>query len=415
MTEQFVSHSINYEDVLLRRIFRDQPTGFYIDVGAAHPIDDSDTYMLHRRGWSGINIEPNPDFFRALEQERPADRNLNLALSDRDGSIVWHRVGNTGLSTCDSAQAERAGRQGYVITRHTVRTTTLACILADACPASIDLLKVDVEGLELQVLSGNNWDRWRPSLIVVEATLPESPKRRAEEVAPYLEQRGYRRMHFDGLNDWFAEASFVPPPDAFLPPNVFDGFVSRAQAEFEAHTAALEAHTADLTKQAQSSTAYALSLKAYAADLEEELERLRSALANATEDARRSRTEAAATYERHVQLAANYEKALFASECLRRETAQLRNELENETARLRNELEDETARLRNELENQTQLRNERENETARLRNELENNAARLQDELEVATRRRIEIEGSTSWRVTRPMRELVDLLRRREH
>ena len=407
MTEQFVSHSINYEDVLLRRIFRDQPTGFYIDVGAAHPIDDSDTYMLHRRGWSGINIEPNPDFFRALEQERPADRNLNLALSDRDGSIVWHRVGNTGLSTCDSAQAERAGRHGHVITRHTVRTTTLACILADACPASIDLLKVDVEGLELQVLSGNNWDRWRPSLIVVEATLPESPERRTEEVGPYLQQRGYRRMHFDGLNDWFAEASFVPPPNAFLPPNVFDGFVSRAQAE-------LATHTADLTKQAQSSTAYALSLKAYAADLEEELERLRSALANATEDTRRSRAEAAAAYERHVQLAASYEKALFASECLRRETAQLRNELENHT-QLRNELENNAARFRNELENHTQLRNELENQTAQFRNELENNAARLQNELEAATRRRIAIEDSTSWRLTRPIRELVDLLRRREH
>ncbi|HLB99326.1 MAG TPA: FkbM family methyltransferase, partial [Acetobacteraceae bacterium] len=66
----FVSYSANYEDVILNRVFGSRNSGFYIDVGAAHPLYENDTRALYDRGWRGINIEPNATFYRELVAER---------------------------------------------------------------------------------------------------------------------------------------------------------------------------------------------------------------------------------------------------------------------------------------------------------------------------------------------------------
>ena len=57
--------------------------------------------------------------------------------------------------------------------------STLARVLEEARALEIDVLKVDVEGLEEQVLAGNDWERFRPRVVLVEATFPESPERRS--------------------------------------------------------------------------------------------------------------------------------------------------------------------------------------------------------------------------------------------
>ena len=300
MQPPFISHSINYEDVLLRRFFRDRPVGFYVDVGAAHPIDDSDTYALHRSGWSGINIEPNPTFFRALQAERPDDCNLDVALSDTEGALDWFQVGETGLSTCDAAEADRAAAKGYAITRHGVTAMTLAGVLARERPARIDLLKVDVEGFEDRVLAGNDWELWRPSLIVVEATFPESSERRPDTLTAYLEPRGYRRAHFDGLNDWFVETSAVIAADVFLPPNVFDNFVRRAEASATQDAAQLRTGTQRAEAYAESLRSGLEAARSHNAALDGELAAVRAALADATGYAR-SVEERAAALDKQLQ------------------------------------------------------------------------------------------------------------------
>src|SRR4051812_21085326 len=86
----FVSYSANCEDVILRRIFGNEPNGFYIDVGAAHPTFENDTKLLYDSGWHGINIEPNKEFFDVLARERTRDVNLNMVLSDTIGAIDFY-------------------------------------------------------------------------------------------------------------------------------------------------------------------------------------------------------------------------------------------------------------------------------------------------------------------------------------
>ena len=227
-SERFVSYSLNFEDVMLRRLFTGYGPGFYIDVGAGHPQFENDTYALHEAGWRGINVEPNETFFRALEEMRPGDRNLCLALSDKaEGELFYHEIAGTGLSTCDPEQARIHARRGHPVSLRRVPVSTLARVLEEARALEIDVLKVDVEGLEEQVLAGNDWEQFRPRVVLVEATFPESPERRSTGVRAFLETRGYRHAYFDGLNDFFLEQDFHALNAFALPPNVFDGFVLR--------------------------------------------------------------------------------------------------------------------------------------------------------------------------------------------
>src|SRR4051812_44497014 len=70
------------EDLVLRRFFEGQKKGFYVDVGAHHPHQYSNTFWFYRRGWRGINIDAMPGCMEGFEQHRPGDVNLELAVSD---------------------------------------------------------------------------------------------------------------------------------------------------------------------------------------------------------------------------------------------------------------------------------------------------------------------------------------------
>ncbi|SDR25175.1 methyltransferase, FkbM family [Rhizobiales bacterium GAS191] len=236
---EFVSYSANAEDVLLRRLFPGTEPGFYVDVGAAHPIWESDTKALRDRGWRGINIEPQEEFLAELRRERPDDVNLGVALSDAPGELTFFEVEGTGLSTLDKHNAARAEAAGHRVKPRTVSVLTLAQVLAENnAPPTFGFLKIDVEGLEQAVLAGNDWLRFRPHVVMIEATVPETPIRRQDGCRALLTDVGWRHAWFDGLNDWYLAPEFEPPNGAFdAPPNVFDRYVARRTIEAEAQLA----------------------------------------------------------------------------------------------------------------------------------------------------------------------------------
>lgn len=251
--ERFTSYSLNFEDVILHRLFAHRAPGFYVDVGAGHPRFENDTYALYEAGWSGINVEPNPEFFRRLEQERPRDRNLCLALSDRaEESLTYYEVPGTGLSTCDPVMAQAHEARGHEVQVRSVPVSTLAEVLEEAGIVSVDVLKVDVEGFEERVLAGNDWDRISPAVILVEATYPERPERRPTGIGQFLQSRGYRHAYFDGLNDFYLRDDFDEGTAFKLPPNVFDGFVLREVMDLRQTVKAVEAEFRSAERYAKS-------------------------------------------------------------------------------------------------------------------------------------------------------------------
>ena len=155
----FISYAQNFEDVMLWRALKHIENGFYIDVGAWWPETDSVTKAFYNHGWSGINIEPDFTAYSRLICERPRDINLRIALSDYNGEADIHIIKGTGLSTLRNDIAENHLDAGYVETKIRTEVRTLKDIWKDYVPPNKDVcfLKVDTEGLEKEVLMGNDW------------------------------------------------------------------------------------------------------------------------------------------------------------------------------------------------------------------------------------------------------------------
>jgi FkbM family methyltransferase len=176
-------------------------TGFYIDVGAWEPETHSVTKWFYDRGWHGINVEPVPYYHRLLELARPRDINLCTAVADHTGFATMTVMPGTGLSTLAEENAER---DDYARESLLVPVTTLAEICRKHIPAAatVDFLKIDVEGWEDKVIAGADWRRYRPTIVVIEAVDPRG-NASWDRWEPALLAREYTFVDFDGLNRWY--------------------------------------------------------------------------------------------------------------------------------------------------------------------------------------------------------------------
>jgi FkbM family methyltransferase len=241
----FISYAQNLEDVMLWRALKHIEKGFYIDVGAWSPDLDSVTRAFYERGWRGINVEPNSKFHAQLQAHRTRDINLRIAIGDKQGTFVMNFLSNPGLSTLDESIAQRHAHTGLTIDKQNVSVTTLATLCKQHVPEGqeIHILKVDVEGLEGAVLRGNDWSKYRPWIVVVEATMPMSQQESHDAWEPILLAANYRFVYADGLNRFYLANEHAELHAAFkYPPNVFDEFKLGAlcQAESRAQQALLE-------------------------------------------------------------------------------------------------------------------------------------------------------------------------------
>ena len=92
------SYSQEGEDLLLRRIFEHQKIGFYVDVGAHHPFRFSNTYLLYKRGWRGINIDAMPGSMRLFRKFRPRDTNIECGVGLGGGHLMYHMFNEPALN-----------------------------------------------------------------------------------------------------------------------------------------------------------------------------------------------------------------------------------------------------------------------------------------------------------------------------
>ncbi len=211
---------------MLWRAFKGVKAGFYIDVGGFDPVVDSVTHAFYERGWSGLNIEPVPALAKKFGESRPRDINLILAVSDRNGMTKMFEIAETGLSTLDADAARLHSNAGRSVIEHDMETTTLAEICSKHVTGDIHFLKVDVEGAEAEVLRGMDFQRWRPRIVMVEATKPGTSEPSHESWEPQLLAQRYEFLWFDGLNRFYAsqEKAGELRQHFKCPPNPFDEF-----------------------------------------------------------------------------------------------------------------------------------------------------------------------------------------------
>lgn len=221
----FVSYAQNYEDVILWRALREVENGFYVDVGAADPVEHSVTRAFCDRGWSGINIEPTEGYYARLVADRPRDLNLRVLAGAQSGLGTIHVIPGTGLSTMDANLAARQDGRGWASTPETLPMVSLDSILRSHGDKPIHFLKIDVEGAERAVLEGIDLLEIRPWIVLVEATEPLTQIRTDHLWADLLLDRGYAFAVFDGLNCFYVADEHAELREIVaLPPNEFDNF-----------------------------------------------------------------------------------------------------------------------------------------------------------------------------------------------
>ena len=204
--DPFVSYAQNGEDVVLWRVLGHVRNGRYVDVGGYDPDEDSVTKAFYDRGWRGIDVEPVPEFAEKFRRKRPGNEVVEAVITREGGTAVLHQVVGTGLSTLDDVAASEHGNTGYERRDITVSARTLDDVLTTSsllAEGEIHFLKVDVEGAEDAVLDSVDLSVWRPWVIVVEATEPNSTSPSHQRWEPVLLSAGYSFCLFDGLSRFY--------------------------------------------------------------------------------------------------------------------------------------------------------------------------------------------------------------------
>jgi FkbM family methyltransferase len=189
------SFSQDAEDLILDRILHLPGPGFYVDVGAYHPVNISNTWHFYQlRGWRGICIEPNPDMVTLLKQRRPRDIVIQAAIGNQCGMVDYEMFDEPNYNRIANPRSVPEYLQRLLSGKKTVQIPikTLAEVLRQHVPAltHIDLLSIDCEEHDFQVLQSNDWNRYRPTAICVESHTASEQK----EIGEYLRALKYESV-----------------------------------------------------------------------------------------------------------------------------------------------------------------------------------------------------------------------------
>jgi FkbM family methyltransferase len=239
LDEPFVSYAQNAEDVVLWRALRGVTPGRYVEVGANDPSEFSISRAFYDRGWTGIAIEPVAEFATAFRSQRPDDVVVRAAVTDTDvDTVTLHVIEGTGLSTLDDDIAEGHRSGGWEPRDHVVPARRLDDILAEHLQPgdAIHFMVVDTEGSERAVLSSADLRRWRPWVLVVEATAPRTSQPTHGAWENLVLDAGYEFCMFDGLSRFYVAKEHADQLREALsaPANPLDEFIaSRWQQQGE--------------------------------------------------------------------------------------------------------------------------------------------------------------------------------------
>ena len=159
------------EDLILKRLLGNKGGGFYVDIGAHHPIRFSNTYFFYRQGWRGINVDAMPGSMIEFNRLRSRDINIECGVGAASNVLTYYRFNEPALNTFNLAEAQHKNNGAYrLLDSIPVRVKRLDTLLDCHLPVDqeIDFFSIDVEGNDHEVLRSNNWERYRPRFIIIE-------------------------------------------------------------------------------------------------------------------------------------------------------------------------------------------------------------------------------------------------------
>jgi FkbM family methyltransferase len=162
-------HSENVEEWFIRDFFRDARGGVFVDIGANHYSEKSNTYFLETAlGWSGIAVDAQPEFAEGYRLNRPRTKFFAFFVSDVSGAKEQFYVpGNNNLVASSDPQFVRERARG--VEARSVGTISLSDLLDGEHIQKVDFLTMDIELSEPKALAGFDISRFQPKLVCIEA------------------------------------------------------------------------------------------------------------------------------------------------------------------------------------------------------------------------------------------------------
>ena len=203
------TYSMFGEDLIVKDFFKKKKKGFYVDVGCYHPLEGSNTYLLYKKGWNGINLDISTLSIELFNVARKEDLNVNVAVSNQSKKVkIYFRKKINMLNTINKKFAKSIFKKGFQT--KSINSNTLNSILKNSKFKNkrIDFLNLDIEGNELNALKSIDFKKYQPKLICVEIhNFGMIHKNYADyykknPVYKFLNNRGYKIL-------WKNEFSFI--------------------------------------------------------------------------------------------------------------------------------------------------------------------------------------------------------------
>ena len=195
------------EDLFIVKYFKNLNKGFYVDIGAYHPFFLSNTQLLFKKNWEGINIDINPTSIEIFNDARPNDYNVNTAVSNRNKKYINYYTKN--IINLLSTTIIDSAKMSFLNNSFNIRKTK-CCGLNNIISKTkfknrrIDFLNIDTEKSEVDVLKSLNFSKYKPKLICVEIHLKDKNHLplplKTHLTYLYLKRKKYKMVWNKGYN-----------------------------------------------------------------------------------------------------------------------------------------------------------------------------------------------------------------------
>jgi FkbM family methyltransferase len=187
-----ISFSKSGDDIQLMKLLNRNKPGVYVDIGCWHPIKASNTYFFNLRKWKGLCVDPNPELKSLFEKYRPSDCFINAGIGDSNVLMKYYMFEESSMNTFCEEFVEKHNLKSKIIETKKIPVYSLKEILdnnlkEDDC---LDFFDIDVEGLDLEVLKTNDWNKYRPKVIIIESDISIKQDVKSE-ITKYLEVQNY--------------------------------------------------------------------------------------------------------------------------------------------------------------------------------------------------------------------------------
>jgi len=204
------SYSQNGEDKIIDEILKKRGKGTYIDIGANDPYRFNNTYRFYKKGWTGINIEPDEYNYSQLVKKRPNDVNLNIGIGLNESMYTFYKFFPDTLSTFSRNNANKYKKAGFeLIDKRKLQIRKLSYIFSTYYSnKKVSFISIDTEGFELEILKSNDWNKYRPKVICIEynefISKNKPPKERLV-LRKFIEKINYKLVFSNDTNSIYED------------------------------------------------------------------------------------------------------------------------------------------------------------------------------------------------------------------